>query len=147
MASGHVHIPCQNCGNPYQTLYAIVSAVLSTFKCPVTLCNFLSNLSCNAVARQVAGELHSVTDGLSRNFFVARSVARSRSQLYFSQRLAATGNTIAQCVSPLQHLVSQFYGSFNKGACAHILFFRSEEYWRDKLLRKLHSVTEPLRQF
>ena len=26
-------------------------------------------------------------------------------------------------VSPLQQLVSQFYGSFNKGACAHFLFF------------------------
>ena len=26
-------------------------------------------------------------------------------------------------VSPLQQLVSRFYGSFNKGACAHFLFF------------------------
>ena len=26
-------------------------------------------------------------------------------------------------VSPLQQLVSQFCGSFNKGACAHFLFF------------------------
>ena len=26
-------------------------------------------------------------------------------------------------VSPLQQLVSQFYGSFIKGACAHFLFF------------------------
>ena len=26
-------------------------------------------------------------------------------------------------VSPLQQLFSQFYGSFNKGACAHFLFF------------------------
>ena len=26
-------------------------------------------------------------------------------------------------VSPLQQLVSQFYGSFNKGVCAHFLFF------------------------
>ena len=26
-------------------------------------------------------------------------------------------------VSPLQQLVSQFYGSFNKGACAHFLLF------------------------
>ena len=31
-------------------------------------------------------------------------------------------------VSPLQQLVSQFYGSFNKGACAHFWFFRSEEH-------------------
>ena len=26
-------------------------------------------------------------------------------------------------VSPLQQLVSQFYGTFNKGVCAHCLFF------------------------
>ena len=26
-------------------------------------------------------------------------------------------------VSPLQQLVSQFYGNFNKGACAHFVFF------------------------
>ena len=31
-------------------------------------------------------------------------------------------------VSTLQQLVSQFYGSFNKGACAHFLLFRSEEH-------------------
>ena len=28
-----------------------------------------------------------------------------------------------QSVSPLQQLVSLFYGSFNKGVCAHFLFF------------------------
>ena len=27
------------------------------------------------------------------------------------------------CTSPLQQLVSQFYSSFNKGVCAHFLFF------------------------
>ena len=32
--------------------------------------------------------------------FVARSVARSRAQLYFLQRIAATSNTIAQRVTP-----------------------------------------------
>ena len=49
--------------------------------------------------------------------------------------------------SPLQQLVSQFYSSFNKGACAHFLFFvpRSRAL-RDKLLRKLHSVTGPQHQ-
>ena len=31
--------------------------------------------------------------------------------------------TPSHSVSPLQQLVSQFYGSFNKGACAHFLFF------------------------
>ena len=33
-------------------------------------------------------------------FFVARSVAQSRTQLYFSQRIAAIDNTIAQCITP-----------------------------------------------
>ena len=44
--------------------------------------NFLSNLSRNDIARQVAGELHSVT-WVVLHFFVARNVARSRTQLYF----------------------------------------------------------------
>ena len=39
-------------GDMHQTRY---------IKGPVTLCNFFSNLSRNVVARQVAGELHSVT--------------------------------------------------------------------------------------
>ena len=39
---------------------------------PVTLCNFLSNLSRNAVARQVAGELHSVTWVVSQVFCCAK---------------------------------------------------------------------------
>ena len=64
-------------------------------KGPVTLCNFLSNLSRNGIARQVAGELHSETWVVSQ-FFVARSVARSRTQLYFSQRIAAIDNSTAQ---------------------------------------------------
>ena len=43
-------------------------------------------------------------------------------------------------VSPLQQLVSQFYGSFtNKGACALFFFFRSAEHSAEKL----HSVTGP----
>ena len=74
---------------------------------PVTLYNFLSNLSRNGVARQVAGELHNVTWELSSTF---------RNGL---QQL----KTPLHNVSPLQQLVSQFYGSFNKGACAHFLFF------------------------
>ena len=50
-----------------------------------------------AVSRQVAGELHSVAWVVSQFVFVARSVARSRTQLYFSKRIAAAGNTIARC--------------------------------------------------
>ena len=45
---------------------------------------------------------------LSRNFFVARSVARSRTQLYFSQRIAAFDNTIAQCITPSSNLSRNF---------------------------------------
>ena len=63
-----------------------------------------------------------VYHGLSRNLFVARSVARSRTQLYFSQRIAAIENAIAQCIThPATCL--DIYCSFNKGACAHFLSF------------------------
>ena len=61
----------------------------------------------------------------------------------FATDSAATGNTIAQCI--IQQLVSQFYGSFNKGACAHFLFFVPRSIAR-QLLRKLHSVTVPQHQ-
>ena len=37
---------------------------------------------------------------MSRNFFVARSVARSRTRLYFLQQITAIDNTIAQCITP-----------------------------------------------
>ena len=72
----------------------------NNLKGPVTLCNFLSNLSRNAIARQVAGELHNVNMGCLAIFFVARSVARSRTQFNFSQRIAAIDNTIAKCITP-----------------------------------------------
>ena len=49
----------------------------SSISVPVTLRNFLSNLSRIAVARQVGGELHSVTWVVSQLLLsVARSVAR-----------------------------------------------------------------------
>ena len=77
-------------------------------------------------------------------------------------------NGLQQLTTPL-HSVSplQFYGSFNKGACAHFLFFVPRsiarqvaekiaqcnrastpnlgnfQRLRDKLLRKLRSVTGP----
>ena len=43
-----------------------------TSKGPVTLCNFLSNLTRYAIARQVAGELHSVTSVVSQFFCCAK---------------------------------------------------------------------------
>ena len=71
---------------------------------PLTLSNFLDNLSRNAVARQVAGELHGVTWVVSQFFY-----------FFFLQQLA----TPLHSVSPLQ----QLYSRYNKGAWAHFLFF------------------------
>ena len=57
-------------------------------------------------------------------FFVERSVARSRTHLYFSFRNGLQQLTIPlHSASPLQQSVLQFYGNINKGACAHLLFF------------------------
>ena len=61
------------------------------------------SLSRNAVVTQVAEELHGVTCylcNLSRNIFVARSVARSRTQFYFLQRLQQLSIAVAQCNTP-----------------------------------------------
>ena len=45
---------------------------------PVTLCNFLSNLSRNALRNKLLRKLHSVTGGFLTFFFGSRNVARSR---------------------------------------------------------------------
>ena len=50
-------------------------------------------------ATQVAGELQ-CNRGRLATFFVARSVAQSRTLVYFSQRIAASFNAIAQCFTP-----------------------------------------------
>ena len=63
--------------------------VTGVSKGPVTLCNFLSNLSRNAIARQVAGELHNVTWVVSQFFCWAMRCT-----------IAAIDNTIAQCITP-----------------------------------------------
>ena len=89
---------------------------------------FLSNLSRNAVARQFAGKVHSVNQVVSHLFFVARSVARSRTQFFFLQRIAAAGNTTAQCITR-QQLFSLFLQQFLKGCVHTLLIFRSEELW------------------
>ena len=73
-------------------------------KAVFTLRNFLSNL----VSRNAdAEELHGVTCyfcNLSRNIFVARSVARSRTQFYFLQRLQQLSIAVAQCNHPSSNL-------------------------------------------
>ena len=67
---------------------------------------------------------------MSRNYFVARSVARSRTRLYFSQRIAATGNTIAQCIIP-----PATFTAILTRAHAHTSCFSFRGALRDKLLR------------
>ena len=89
---------------------------------PVTLHNFLSNLSRNAIARQVAGELHTVTWVVSQFLLLREALHEVELSSTFRNGLQQL-TTPLHSVSPLQQLVSQFYGSFNKGACAHFLFF------------------------
>ena len=110
-----------------------IRGMAQTWVKAVLQCNFLSNLSRNAVARQVAGELHSVTRIIS-HFFLLRE-ALHEIELSFTcsnglQQLA----TPLHSVSRLHQLVLQFYGS----SC-----FSFRGVLRDKLLRKLHSVTGP----
>ena len=57
-----------------------------------------------SVATQVAEELHGVACylcNLSRNIFVARNVARSRTQFYFLQRLQRCNAPPATCLAML----------------------------------------------
>ena len=58
--------------------------------------------------------------GLSRNIFVARCVAQSRTQLYISQRIAASCSTIAQCNTPPATLLAILWQIL---ARAHALSF------------------------
>ena len=61
---------------------------------------------------QIAGELHGVTCylcNLSRNIFVARNVARSRTQFYFLQRLQQLSITVAQCNHPSSNFQSPLH--------------------------------------
>jgi len=80
-----------------------VCNIHSSIRGAFTLRNFLSNLSHNAVAKQVARELQSVT-GVAMQCFsmcnVEHSVAQSRIQVYFPQRIAATCSAIALCITP-----------------------------------------------
>ena len=60
--------------------------------------------------------------GLSRNFLLREVLHAVELSFTFRngwQQLA----TPLHSLSLLQQLVSQFYGSFNKGACAHFLIF------------------------
>ena len=60
-------------------------------------------LHCDLSRNAIAEELHGVTCylcNLSRNIFVARSIARSRTQFYFLQRLQQLSIAVAQCNTP-----------------------------------------------
>ena len=52
------------------------------------------------VMAQVAGELHSVTGVVSQFFLLHGALHKSRTLVYFSQRIAATFNAIAQRFTP-----------------------------------------------
>ena len=123
--------------------YLSISLQLSLFSCTSTTLRpcytpqFFHDQQL-AIARYVAGELHSVT-GVVSQFFVARSVARSRTQLYFSQRIAITGNT-RTVYRPSSNLSRNFTAVLTR---AHV---HTSRFWfrgaiRDKLLRKLRCVT------
>ena len=77
--------------------------------------------------------------------FVARSVARSRTPLYFCQLIAAIDNTIAQWYHPSSNLSRNFTAVLTR-AHAHTSCFSFRGALRDNLLRKLHSVTGPQHQ-
>ena len=103
------------------------------------MCNFLSDLSRYAVATSVAEELHGVTCylcNLSRNIFVARSVARSRTQSYFFQRLQQLSITVAQCNTPPATCVAMLCSISQSGS-----LLSSPRSSSDSLVVPLHSVT------
>ena len=103
---------------------------------PVTLRNFLSNLSRNGIARQVAGELHSVTWFVSQFFLLREALHEVELSSTFRNGLQQL-TTPLHSVSPLQQLVSQFYGSFNKGRMRTLLVFRSEFTLQDLVAEKI----------
>ena len=81
-----------------------------------------SNLSRNAVARQIARELHRVTWVVSHYFCCAKHCTKLELSSTFRNRLYQLATPL-HSVSPLQQLASQFYGRFNNCACAQFLFF------------------------
>ena len=73
--------------------------------------------------------------------FVVRSVARRRTQLHFSQRNAATGNTIAQCITPPVTLLAILW-QFYQERMRTLLVFRSEELKPSLTPPKILQVVE-----
>jgi len=121
----------------------------SIIKGAVTLRNFLSNLSRNAVVKQVARELHSVTGFVLQCFLmcnVEHSIARSRTQVYFPQFTAATCSAIAQCITPPATFLAifephslqtraQIYFALKRSGYEVFSAYLGQKYW--KLLRTI----------
>ena len=82
--------------------------------------------------------------GLSRDFLLREALREVELSSTFRNGLQQLTTTL-HSKSPLQQLVSQFFGSCNKGACANFLFSFLGAL-QDKMLRKLHSVTGPQHQ-
>ena len=76
--------------------------------------------------RQVAGELHS-NMGCLAIFLLREALHEVELSSTFRNGLLQL-TTPLHSVSPLQQLVSQFYGSFNKGAAHTSCFSGSEEH-------------------
>ena len=91
---------------------------------PLTLCNFLDNLSRSAVARQVAGELHSVTWVVSQFFF-----------FFFCS------NWQHHCT--VYHPSSNFTADMTR-AHGHTSYFSFRGALQNKLLRKLQCTEQGL---
>jgi len=65
----------------------------------------------NAVVKQVARELHNATVVATDVFMlriIAHSVARSTTHIYIPQRIAATCDAIAQCITPPTTFIAIF---------------------------------------
>ena len=72
-----------------------------------------------------------------------------REALYEVELRSTFRNELQKLTTPLQQLVSQFYSSFTAvltRAHAHTYYISFRGALRDKLLRKLHSVTGPQHQ-
>ena len=122
-------------GDMHQTRY---------IKGPVTLCIFFSNLSRNVVARQIAGELHSVTWVVSQCFCCAKRCTKWNSALLFAMDCS---NWQHHCtVYNSSSNLSRNFTTVLTGTHAHASCFSFRGTLRDKLPRKLHTVTQPQHQ-
>ena len=74
------------------------------------------------VFQVLRGRFAQCNRGRLATFFVARSVEQSRTLVYFSQRIAATSNAIAQCFTP-PAIFAAIFESRSLSEHAHFLIF------------------------